>query len=205
VLDILSVSAPNHIEIIPEEDYETVGRDGPGLRVPENLDESICSYLTLSDTDKIRFDRALYWLDLSSRQWHLSTSASYAALVSAIEALTDRGVVHRFPCPKCGEPAQHEVPGSTQLFRDFIEEHAPGVAHASERSAMYRLRSKILHGSDLMQFDEDYRFGWDAPGWQEYMLMRNLSGLTRRALRHWLQHRPSGIATSAPISSHTTQ
>src|SRR5439155_15166680 len=98
-------------------------------RVPTDLDESICRYLDLSAGDRARFDRATFWLDMASRQWNRtsSASASFAAFVSAVEALTDRGVSHQFKCPVCGERAQHEVPGATRRFKDFLEVYAPGA------------------------------------------------------------------------------
>ena len=35
-------------EVEPEEYYAKVGHDGKGLRVPADLDQSICSYMALS-------------------------------------------------------------------------------------------------------------------------------------------------------------
>jgi hypothetical protein len=102
VLDAPSPSAAETLEEVePEEYYETVGNDGRGLRVPTDLDDSICRYLDLSAGDRARFDRATFWLDMASRQWNRtsSASASFAAFVSAVEALTERGVSHQFKCP----------------------------------------------------------------------------------------------------------
>lgn len=148
VLDEPSPPATKTLEEVePEEYYARVGNDGRGLRVPTDLDESICRYLDLSAGDRARFDRATFWLDMTSRQWNISASASFAAFVSATEALTERGLAHQFKCPVCGGHTQHEVPGATRRFKDFLETYAPGAALAARRDEMYALRSGILHAA----------------------------------------------------------
>jgi hypothetical protein len=173
-------------EIEPEEYYTKVGNDGRGLRVPADLDESICRYLGLSPGDKAKFDRATFWLDMFSRQWNISASAAFAALVSAIEALTERGIAHQFNCPICGGPTQHEVPGATRRFKDFVDAYASGTGSAS-KDEMYALRSGILHGSKLIEIDYALAFGWDPPWWNQRELLWDLSTITRIALRNWLK------------------
>jgi hypothetical protein len=189
VLDEPSPPATEGIEEIePEEYYTTVGNDGRGLRVPADLDESICHYLFgLSSDDKAKFDRATFWLDMAARQWTNSASAAFAAYVSAIEALTDRGTAHQFNCPICGGHTQHEVPGAVRRFRDFIEAYAPARSEAKRREEMYALRSGILHGSKLIELDYALAFGWDPPWWNQRQLIWDLSAITRIALRNWLK------------------
>ena len=192
VLDELTPPAAEQLEEVePEAYFATVGHDGKGLRVPADLDESIQCYVQLSSFHFTKFDRAVYWLDLASRQWNISMSASFAALVSAIESLTERGDVHGFECPVCAKPTQHEVPGATRRFKEFLDTHAPGASLAKRRDAMYSLRSGILHGSELMQLDQDRGFGLDPPWWNERELNDELWGLTRVALRNWLKNPPA--------------
>ena len=188
VLDELSPPAAQRLEeVAPEEYYTNVGHDGQGLRVPADLDESICRYLGLSRGNRAKFDRAAFWMDMASRQWSISMSASFAALVSSIESLTERGQIHRFSCPVCAADCQHEIPGATERFRAFFETNAPGGSHTKRRTDMYSLRSGILHGSTLMQLDEDLAFGWDRPWLNERELHEELWALTRVALRKWLR------------------
>ena len=195
VIDELSPPAGEQLEELePEEYYMTVGHDGKGLRVPADLDEAICLYLQLSPTNRAKFERATFWMDMASRQWTISISSSFASLVSAVESLTDRGVVHRVYCEECKGDCQHEVPGATERFRTFFERYAPGGAVRSRRSKMYSLRSGILHGSELMQLDQDLAFGWDPPWWDERELHEDLWGLTRVALRNWLKDPNSSVA-----------
>jgi len=174
-------------EVEPNEYYTRVGNDGRGLRVPTDLDESICLYLRLSADDRACFDRATFWLDMATRQWNISVSASFAAYISAIEALTGRGTSHEIVCPVCGGRMHHEVPGSVRRFKDFLETYAPGAALTAPRSEMYDLRSGVLHGSKLIELDYALAYGWDPPWWNQYELIWDLSSLARTALRNWLR------------------
>ncbi len=192
VIDQLSPHAAVQLEEVdPGEYYKTVGHDGRGLRVPSDLDESICCYKALSKDNRAKFDRATFWIDMHSRLWNISMSASFAALVSAIESLTERGKTHQFNCPICGNPTQHEVPGATRRVKDFFDTYAAGTALAKRRDDMYSLRSGILHGSQLMQLDEDYAFGSVLPFWNQYELHRELWDLMGIAVRNWLRNPPA--------------
>ena len=117
-------------------------------------------------------------------------SASFAALVSAIESLTERGAIHRFNCPACDEPTQHELPGATKRFHDFVDKYAAGASLKKRRDQMYEFRSDILHGSKLMQLDQDLALQSNPPWWNEHALHGELWGLTRVALRNWLKDPP---------------
>lgn len=159
VVDDLSPPAGERLEEVESEEYYTkAGHDGNGLRVPADLDETIFLYLQLSPKNRAKFNRAIFWMDMASRQWTVSVSCSFASLISAVESLTDRGITHRVYCDKCRGYCQHEVPGATERFRAFFEEYAPGASLKSHRGEMYSLRSGILHGSGLMQLDQDLAF-----------------------------------------------
>jgi hypothetical protein len=189
-----SPPAPEQLEEVDAEAYyERIGHDGKGLRVPADLDESICRYIELSAGNRQKFDRATYWVDMASRQWNISMSLSFAALVAAVESLTDRGTTHRVYCDKCQKECPHDAPGATAKFREFFESYAPDQSLANRRSKMYALRSGILHGGELMQLDQDYAFGaaWDPPQLIERDLHEELWSLTRIALRNWLKNPPA--------------
>jgi hypothetical protein len=190
VIEELSFSTGEKLEVIESEKYykEVIGLDGRGLRVPDDLDESIYRYQNLRPTLQAKFDRAAYWLSMASRQWEDSMSASYASLVSAAEALTpDDGTTHYVYCLKCDKMCTHDVPGATEKFRSFFEKYTPDPGLKQLRSKMYGLRSKILHGSDLMQLDQGRAFGWDPPWWNEREMNWELWGLIRTAARNWLK------------------
>jgi hypothetical protein len=162
VTDALSTPAAEKLaEIEPEEYYTNLGHDGGPLRVPADLDDSLCRYRDLSEVNRSKFDRAAFWMNVADRQWTISVSSSFASLVSAVESLTDRGTTHLVYCEQCQGDRSHEVPGLTERFRSFFETYAPGAALRKRRTQMYQLRSGILHGSDLMQMDQDWAFGLD--------------------------------------------
>lgn len=167
----LSSTNVGPMEIVDSETYyASVGHDGRPLRIPSDLDESICSYLGLTRRRRDKFVRAGFWLDLASRQWTLSLSAVFASLVSAIEALTEDGRNNR-----------------AAKFRNFIERYVPGGSLEARRSEMYDLRSEILHGSGLMEMDQGSDFGWAPPEQREKDLLNELWRLTRFAMRSWLK------------------
>jgi hypothetical protein len=174
VRDNLSPQAAETLEEVdPETYYATVGHDGRGLRVPADLDDSICCYMRLSKANRDKFGRAGFWMDMASRQWTVSFSASFASLVIAIESLAERGSL-----------------GAAARFRNFIERYAPGASLENRRREMYALRSDILHGSGLMEMDQDAHFGWAPPEQKEKDLVNELWGLTRIAMRNWLKNPP---------------
>jgi len=174
-LDTPSPMTEQQLEVIPADRYfkEVRGIDGRGLRVPSDLDDSICRYRQLHPRRREEFNRSAYWLDMASRQWNMSMSASFSALVSAVESLINaRG------------------PGSTGRFRTFLERYAPGASLEARRNEMYDLRSGILHGSELMTLDQDLSFGWDPPWWNERELHEELWRMARQVLRNWLNNPP---------------
>ncbi len=188
IIDVLTPAADNQLEEVePEEYYRMVGYDRQGLRVPSDLDQSICLYQKLSSTKRAQFERATFWIDIASRQWIISGSSSFTSLVSAVESLTDRGTTHHVRCEKCNEDRGHEAPSATERFRAFFDQYAPSDNQRSRRSKMYSLRSGIHHGSELMQLDQMRAFGWDPPYFNERELYNDLWSLTRVAMRNWLK------------------
>jgi Apea-like HEPN len=180
-------------ELESERYYAEVCHDGRGLCVPHDLDDLICRYQDLRPPLQAKFDRATYWLSMARRQWEDSMSASYASLVSAAEALTtEQSSQHKVYCEQCKEIRSHDVPGATEKFRAFFEKYAPGSGLRERRSKMYGLRSKIVHGSDLMQLDQGRALGcWDPPWRNEEETNKELWTLMRIAARNWLRDPPT--------------
>src|SRR5260370_14765992 len=197
VIDSLSTITGEQVqEVEPNEYYATIGHDGGGLRVPSDLDESICSYLELTSVNRAKFYRAAFWLEIASRQWPISVSSAVASLVTAVESLTERGATHLVYCDQCGRETQHDAPGPTQLFQRFFEKYAPGRSQKKQRDDMYKLRSGILHGSNVMQIDQDFVFGLDPDELNESELTWELWSVTRIAMRNWLRDPPSSTVFS---------
>ncbi len=174
MLDAPSALTPERLEVIESDRYYTqlMGIDGLGLRVPDDLDDSICRYQGLVPVRREEFDRAAFWLDIASRQWNFSMSASFAAIVSAVESLGNRA----------NRP--------TRRFHEFFETYAADASLADRRNRMYDLRSGILHGSELMAIDQERDFGWDPSGEDDMDLIRELTTVTRTAVRNWLRNPP---------------
>jgi len=179
-------------ELEPKAYYAQVGHDGRGLRVPADLDESIYCYRQLSADNRDKFDRATFWMDMASRQWNMSMSASFAALVSAISSLLEPGELQRFKRP-FHAGSQHEVSQAMEEFEVFFEKYGGQASSGDRRREMYSFWSKIIRGSELMQLDQldlDFAFGWDPPWWKERELYNELWSLARAALRNWLRNPP---------------
>jgi hypothetical protein len=152
--------------------YTSVVHDGRTLEVPADLDDLICCYAQLSAQNRATFDRGSFWMDMASRQWTMSLSASFASLVIAIEALGDR----------------NKKP--TVRFHDYLEQYAPGASLQDRRKKVYALRSDILHGSGLMEMDQDTDFGWSPPEQNDKDIMEELWSLTKLSMRNWLKNPP---------------
>jgi hypothetical protein len=197
IVDTLSAPCAEPMEVVEPEPYYARRGLQSALRVPADLDESICRYRTLPREHRERFDRALFWLDLASRHWTSSMSSSFASLVTAIESLTVRGAVHRVHCPDCNELRDHDVPGPTALFRNFFETYAPGLSQKKRRDEMYRQRSSILHGDELIAFDEGRALGWGPPWSTQNELHGELWIITKIAMRNYLAN-PSGTTRDLP-------
>lgn len=187
-------------ELEPEEYDEMLGIDGMGLRVPSDLDQSICLYEALSGSNREKFDRAAFWFSTSAHMGDISISASFGALVSAIESMTSGGNVHEVICPVCGRPTQS---GPTKLFRNFLAAYAPGDTLARDRSDMYDLRSDLVHGEHLMELDREIPImGWTSPGFKEREQYSNLWRLTRTALRNWLKSRSHYLQQAREVCAY---
>jgi hypothetical protein len=174
ISDALSPPAPEAIEEVkPEEYYEILGHDGKSLRVPSDLDDSICRYLNLAERPALRdsFRVAAFWMNMASEQWAVSQSASFAALVIAIEALGERKA----------DP--------NERFRDFIECYAPG-SDVNRRKSMYKLRNTILHGERILAMDRGAYFGWSPPEKTDMELHEELWRLSQTAIRNWIKQVP---------------
>ena len=167
ILDELSPLTGERLEEISTDELSAY--DGKGLRIPTDLDNSIHRYLQLSPANGERFDRAAFWFDMASSVWPVSISSSLTSLISAIESVIGRGG---------GSGAKR--------FRAFLDYYAGDAALKGERSDMYSLRNRILHGSKILQLDQGRHFGWDPPWSNDLTLHEHLWRVTRVALRNWL-------------------
>jgi hypothetical protein len=169
------------------------------LYVPHDLDESLCAYAQLREEHRERLNRSLYWFQLASRFGYRHMAASFLAMVSAIEALIETHSGHDALCSVCGEAFLHRVPGPTKAFRTLLARYVPGPQFDSRRNEMYALRSGLVHGTALMELDDERYSVWDPAQHQQTELWTELFGITRIAIRNWLND-PNWADTAATDS-----
>lgn len=137
------------------------------------------------DSDRqSRFMRWCYWLNFSKLGGALSISASYMAIIQAVEAL--RPEIPRDSCESCGRPGD---PGPTRQFIEFMDEYVPRQEGETERarSRLYSLRSALTHGGKLFEWDLQIGFGSFHPSaLNESDSVRHASLLARLAGINWL-------------------
>lgn len=183
--DALSQPKGEPMVVVAAQDYYSAfGHESwRGLQVPETLEHSLEAYQGLSPAQRKRFDRACYWWDMKDRFWSLSQSASYGALVTAVEALVEEPT-GQGSCPTCRRSL---APGPTKLFQDFLETYTSGGGvMARARAKMYAVRSAISHGGKLMGNDLEVEWGLNPATVSERDLHGDLWRLVRNALINWL-------------------
>lgn len=192
----LSESGPDRLEVIDASTYYSDKCSfGQGLAVPSNLGDSLVHYSGLSAVETRMFDRAAYWVELSDVMWELSKSSSFISLVTAIECFLPRGGIHGTTCERCGERFDHETPGPTRQFKHFVEKYGAGDVSNQARSDLYNLRSGIVHGDRLLQFDMPVSWmGGDARQYSQLDLHHSLSQALKTVMRNWLYFRVEVVA-----------
>jgi hypothetical protein len=158
---------------------------GRVLALPATLPGCLAAYKELRDLEQRKLLRAAYWLHHAGEVFHLSKSASYQALVQAVECLIDAPRGHG-ACAECGRPT---APGPTRLFTDFIEQHAPmeDTSEQAARKILYKTRSALAHGNELFYVDEESGYGWHGPRAAfERHVAEQAHDICRRAVVGWL-------------------
>ncbi len=141
----------------------------------------------LSAGDYERYLRAGYWLLYSKSAWQLSKSASFTALVNAIEALLPEPAPPT-PCEVCERDTN---PGPTAQFREFLDKLLPkGSVSPAAKSEFYRIRSKLAHG-DRLFYEDMIGLGFNVTSINEDNRLRHLSKIVQIAIYNWLQTRLS--------------
>jgi hypothetical protein len=185
------------IELIPDTDYfglhgRAVSQD---LVLPQSLEAWVNSALACDDLVSKRLVRAAYWLNHAGQVFRLSLSASLVAAIQAIEVLLP--AVKGEVCPTC---KREVAPGPTRKFKDFLQQYAP-TNDSEERKArdlLYRQRSRLIHGHELLGTDGDYNFGWTNPAHAfDRMTLDGAVRLARIATINWfVAHASSTIRST---------
>ncbi len=155
------------------------------LELPASVESIFDRYYALDPIRRERLLRWAYWINHSALVAGLSLSASYMAIIQAVEALRpndDGGPA----CVSCGRPTGA---GPTNQFISFMDRYAPPEAGETEkaRRRLYKLRSALTHGGKLIESDLHPGFGQFTLTWSdERRATHRAATLARLAAVNWL-------------------
>jgi hypothetical protein len=177
--DFSDIAGIEPIRLIPGNDYfERRGISvDKTLELPANLAAVVDAVHALPPGDRDRFFRSAYWFSRAGGAWRLSQSLSYICLINSIEVLTPHGVEDR--CPTCG---LNRAPGPTARFRDFVERYAGDVP---DRSRLYQIRSRLVHGDQILQSDQPSGFAFTPHLWEEREQHERARRVAQAAVINW--------------------
>jgi hypothetical protein len=177
--DFSDIAEIEPISLVPHDDY--FGRRGINvdqmLELPANLAALVDALDALPSGDRERFFRSAYWFSRAGGAWRLSQSLSYICLINSIEVLTPHGLENR--CPTCG---LNRAPGPTARFRDFVERYAGDIP---DRSRLYEIRSRLVHGDQILQSDQPSGFAFTPHLWEESQRQERARRIAQAAVINW--------------------
>lgn len=151
------------------------------FQFPDDLSASWRSWTALSDNHKKNFHIASHWYDLAQKNWSISFTLAFSALMVAIDVLLPD--VATTPCELCKRP---QGPGLNARYRDFLNTYCPGIPHHIIREFANR-RSKYVHGGGLMMHDEPRSFGLQPALQFDRSLVDAMFEVCRVALKNWMK------------------
>ena len=155
----------------------------PRMRVPSRFTDFLSRFESLPLEDQDQFLRAAFWFHHASKVWRETKSGAYLAIISAIETLKPV-VTPVSKCDKCGAPRGK---GAARQFIEFLDSLAPPLDDESPvRKELYRMRSKLVHGSSLFHADVDMARQINPQSFSEWLAYSTCMSLGRRALLGWL-------------------
>lgn len=178
--ELSDVSDYKPLTEVPSGDYfrRSGIRPGDPLEIPDLLTPILQAIDALALDLRERFFRAAYWYSRSHPAWYVSRSLSYIALINAIEALTPRAIPDF--CPTC---RRDRAPGPTARFRDVVERYA---GHIPNRGELYALRSKLVHGEQLLISDGPSSWDFTPQSSEESQRHEFVSQIAKIVLIKWL-------------------
>ena len=128
--------------------------------------------------------RAAHWYLHAAEARATSSSGALVALICAIESMLPPAPAAQ-SCDRCGRSTG---PSVTQRFRDFLEEIVPSHndEDVSARTKLYRLRSKLAHGGDLMRGDLHPEHYIHPATSEEHGQIWHAGALVRFAIINWI-------------------
>jgi hypothetical protein len=149
------------------------------VQIPEMFDFMFDKFYSLELASQEQFLRAAYWYQHSGEVIDISRSASYLALVNAIETLAaDESKLT--VCEVCENKA-----GATKQVREFLEKYLPNI-ESSKINKIYGLRSSLTHGKRILETDTGKFNDFTPFNSEENSNYHQTSYITRIALINWL-------------------
>lgn len=191
------MSGIDEIEKVPFQKYYTnKGVTSDPLKIPDNIERSLDRIFSLTSQDYDRFFRACTWYEKGQLIWEESSSSSFVAMVSAIEAL----IGEKTRCKTCGQDVPESLLickeckqpryQSAKNFKEFIAKYVSDLdSMPKEAALLYTMRSSLAHGAKLLQ--QDLRpWNFMNPAHQnESQIQGNLFHITGIAIYNWLWSR----------------
>lgn len=177
---------PSLAKIDPDEYYSRSGiTPSRGFDIPLNLENLLEIFFHSPLPIRKQFLNAAFWFQHANRAWSDSRSASYTALISAVECLMPRKKLGF--CKVC----KRTIENRTQQFVDFVDTMSPGTSQEKERKEFYRTRSALSHGGKLLHSDYATWGSIANPSiFNETLELGTIFNLVRRVIVNWLNSSP---------------
>jgi hypothetical protein len=154
------------------------------LVLPDSISLLLDKAEGLDLLERRRFIRAVRWMYAATPLHFHLISSCYIALVSAVEALMP-DAERQENCPTCHKDRS---PGPTQRFQNFVESYAPASdPEEKNRKRLYRIRSDLAHGCDLLRFDSaPWDWSLNTTSETEREAFDQLFRIVRKVIVNWL-------------------
>jgi hypothetical protein len=167
-----------------DEYYDSPFIMSDNLVLPDSISLLLDKAEGLDLLERRRFIRAVRWMYAATPLHFHLISSCYIALVSAVEALMP-DAERQENCPTCHKDRS---PGPTQRFQNFVESYAPASdPEEKNRKRLYRIRSDLAHGRDLLRFDSaPWDWSLNTTSETEREALDQLFRIVRRVIVNWL-------------------
>jgi hypothetical protein len=180
-----SPSYPEQVRVIPHDEYyDSLFFISDDLVLPDNITQMLDKVESLDSVEQRRFMRAARWMHAATPLHFHLISSCFVALVSAVEALMPESEGQEI-CPTCHKDRSS---GPTQRFQDFVEAYAPASdPEEKNRKWLYRIRSDLAHGRDLLRFDSaPWDWSLNTTSETEREALDQLFRIVRKVIVNWL-------------------
>lgn len=170
------------IPLVSANEYYGQGfsRSTQEFSLPDNIDFVLGGIFALPPDKFEKFRIASTWLAMVGEIAQASSSAGYVAIVASLESLLDKASE---TCETCGQP-KFSV---TKRIKEFLKKYVPGLdQHPKELDRIYRTRSDLAHGLNLLLGDLETPYLSNKQSQSEFMLQISTAQIARVAVLNWL-------------------